>query len=65
MPNPPFIDAIATCPPPHDKERVARANKDLATAAAEAIVIDAETGMHLGGADPRTQGAALGPTEDD
>lgn len=29
--------------------------------AAEAIVVDSETGMHLGGADPRTQGAALGP----
>ena len=36
MPNPPFIDAIATCPPPHDRERVARASADLATAAAEA-----------------------------
>jgi gamma-glutamyltranspeptidase/glutathione hydrolase len=29
--------------------------------AAEAIVIDEKTGFHLGGADPRTQGAALGP----
>jgi gamma-glutamyltranspeptidase/glutathione hydrolase len=29
--------------------------------AAEAIVIDAERGFHLGGSDPRTQGAAVGP----
>jgi gamma-glutamyltranspeptidase/glutathione hydrolase len=29
--------------------------------AAEAIVIDPTTGLHEGGADPRTQGAALGP----
>jgi gamma-glutamyltranspeptidase/glutathione hydrolase len=28
--------------------------------AAEAIVIDPETGFHLGGSDPRTQGAAVG-----
>ena len=36
MPNSPFIDDIAACPPPHDRERVARADEDLATAAAEA-----------------------------
>lgn len=31
--------------------------------AAEAIVIDPTTGLHAGGADPRTQGAALGPQQ--
>ena len=29
--------------------------------AAEAIVVDPETGLHRGGADPRTQGAAVSP----
>ena len=29
--------------------------------AAEAIVVDPETGLHQGGADPRTQGAAVSP----
>ena len=32
--------------------------------AAQAIVIDAENGWHLGGSDPRTQGAAVGPLPD-
>lgn len=31
--------------------------------AAEVIVIDPETGLHLGGADPRTDGAAVGPDD--
>ena len=31
--------------------------------AAEAIVIDAATGLHLGGSDPRTDGAAVGVNE--
>ena len=30
---------------------------------AQAIVIDPKTGWHLGGSDPRSDGAALGPTE--
>ena len=32
--------------------------------AAEAIVVDRETGWHLGGSDPRTQGLAIGPAPD-
>ncbi|MEE3328487.1 MAG: gamma-glutamyltransferase [Myxococcota bacterium] len=32
--------------------------------AAEAIVIDPATGLHQGGADPRTQGAAVSPRQD-
>jgi gamma-glutamyltranspeptidase/glutathione hydrolase len=31
--------------------------------AAEVIVFDPKTGLHLGGADPRTDGAAIGPVE--
>ena len=39
----------------HDVERSSRH-----WSAAEIIVIDAATGRHLGGADPRTDGAAVG-----
>ena len=35
--------------------------RDRHWSAAEAIVIDPESGIHYGGSDPRTQGAALGP----
>ena len=42
MPSSPFLDAIATCPPPHDVARVARADEDLAAAAAaDGVVADA------------------------
>jgi gamma-glutamyltranspeptidase/glutathione hydrolase len=39
----------------HDVERSSRH-----WSAAEVIVIDAETGRHIGGSDPRTDGAAVG-----
>ena len=42
-------------------------NVDVSTrewSAAEAIVIDPKTALHEGGADPRTQGAALGPSQE-
>ena len=42
-------------------------NVDVSTrqwSAAEAVVIDPTTGLHQGGADPRTQGAALGPPQE-